>query len=381
MGKDYYKLLGLTNKSATEDEIKAAYKKQALKWHPDRHRQDKEEATRKFKEVSEAYEVLSDKDRRAIYDQFGEEGLKGGAGMPGGAGMGGFPGGAGMGGFPGGGTFHFTSSGGGPGGFRPSNAEDIFSAFFGGGGLDELLGGGRRGHHAGGGGNPFASAAGGGGIPGGFPGAGRPGFNRAQTGGARPPVPEQKESVTTKLALSLEDLHNGITKKLKVTRKLIDRSTGMTVPEQKELVINVKPGWKAGTKLTFSDYGDELSNGSFQDIVIIIEEKPHDKFKRDGDDLHHTLHLTLAEALLGGWEKTIPTIDGKGLKVSDKILFGASAADTIVQQGMSKIIANHGMPITKKPGTKGNLVIDFAVDMPAKLTPAKRELLRQALAS
>src|SRR4051794_30837649 len=110
MGKDYYSILGV-EKSATEDEIKKAYKKQALKWHPDRNLKNKEQAEAKFKELAEAYEVLSDKQKREIYDRYGEEGLKSGVPPPGSSGMGG------MGGMPGGmpGGFSFRTSG--PGGF------------------------------------------------------------------------------------------------------------------------------------------------------------------------------------------------------------------------------------------------------------------------
>ncbi|KAG8692958.1 DnaJ sub B member 4, partial [Ceratobasidium sp. 395] len=75
MGKDYYALLGVS-KSATDDEIKKGYKKMALKWHPDRNKDNTELAGKKFKEISEAFEVLSDKNKREVYDRFGEEGLK-----------------------------------------------------------------------------------------------------------------------------------------------------------------------------------------------------------------------------------------------------------------------------------------------------------------
>ncbi|RKO96280.1 putative heat shock protein DnaJ, partial [Caulochytrium protostelioides] len=74
MGKDYYKILGVA-KDADENTLKSAYKKAALKWHPDRNSDNQETASHKFKEAAEAYEVLSDKNKRAVYDQFGEEGL------------------------------------------------------------------------------------------------------------------------------------------------------------------------------------------------------------------------------------------------------------------------------------------------------------------
>src|SRR5690606_31572884 len=99
----------------TEDEIKKAYKKQALKWHPDRNPNHKAQAEENLKELAEAHEVLSDKQKREIFDQYGGEGLKGGIPRGGPGGFQGFRG-------PGGTTFHFT----------PSQAEDIFASFFGG---------------------------------------------------------------------------------------------------------------------------------------------------------------------------------------------------------------------------------------------------------
>ena len=127
---DYYAVLGV-NRDVDEDALKKSYRKLALKWHPDRNPTNKSTAEKKFKEISEAYEVLSDKNKRAIYDQFGEEGLKGGMPPPE-SGFGG-AGGAFEGRFPGG-SFHQFGSMGGPGGrpFRPSRPEDIFAQFFGG---------------------------------------------------------------------------------------------------------------------------------------------------------------------------------------------------------------------------------------------------------
>lgn len=100
MGKDYYKILGIA-KNASEDDIKKAYRKLALKYHPDKNKSSG--AEEKFKEIAEAYEVLSDKKKRDIYDQVGEEGLKGG--VPGGS-----SGGSGPTGAPGGGSYTYTVS-------------------------------------------------------------------------------------------------------------------------------------------------------------------------------------------------------------------------------------------------------------------------------
>ncbi|GIL49380.1 hypothetical protein Vafri_5746 [Volvox africanus] len=103
MGKDYYKILGVS-KDADDNQLKKAYYKLAQKWHPDKNPNNVEAATEKFKEISEAYDVLSDPQKRTVYDQFGEEGLKGGmpSGGPGGAS-------AGAGGFPSGGAYHFDA--------------------------------------------------------------------------------------------------------------------------------------------------------------------------------------------------------------------------------------------------------------------------------
>ena len=94
MGVDYYKVLGVS-RDATDTELKKAYRKLAIKWHPDKNQNNEEEATKKFKEISEAYDVLSDSEKREIYDAYGEEGLKGGIPAGKGAGGGGFPAGGG----------------------------------------------------------------------------------------------------------------------------------------------------------------------------------------------------------------------------------------------------------------------------------------------
>jgi hypothetical protein len=157
-GRDFYKILGL-KKGAKEKDIKKAYHKMALKWHPDKNPDDKEGATKRFEEIALAYEVLSDEEKRKIYDQYGEEGLRPGGGGDGGGQPGpGGPGGAG--GFPRG--FHFQQSGGPStgGGFHFQGTQDPFEMFakmFGGGGGPS------------GGAFNFGGAPGG---PGGMPGAG-----------------------------------------------------------------------------------------------------------------------------------------------------------------------------------------------------------------
>ncbi|KAJ1859008.1 Molecular chaperone (DnaJ super) [Coemansia sp. RSA 2703] len=353
MGKDYYSILGVS-KSANDDELKKAYRKLALKWHPDRHKDDKTEAEKKFKDISEAYEVLSDKSKRQIYDQFGEEGLKGG-GPPGGGAGGGFPGGAG--GFPGGATFSFSSGGGGGGfsGFHPSNPEDIFAQLFGG------VGGGH--------GAQFMDidGSGGGGI-GGFPGFGGMGGGggarqRMQGGGNRHP-----QEVTRALPCSLEDLYKGCKKKLKVTRR-VRNADGTVTPTEKILEVNILPGWKAGTKVRYPKEGDDMGGGA-QDLVFVIEEKPHAVFKRDGDDLKIEMTLTLDEALCG-FKRPVQLLNDKSINVSN--------TNNVVRPGQISRMPNYGMPISKRPGSFGALVITYHIQFPTSLTLSQKEKIHEAL--
>lgn len=348
MGKDYYSILGVP-KNADDDAIKKAYRKMALKWHPDRNKDNEETAKKKFQDVSEAFEVLSDPQKRTIFDQYGEEGLKGvpqGGGGPGGAGgPSGFPGG-----FPGGG-FTFTSSGGFPGGFgggggfRPSSAEDIFAQFFQGMGGMGGMGGDE---------DVFGSF-------------GMPGRTRRGAGTAR--QRQKKSAVQRPLPCTLEELYLGATKRLKVTRRLLDVS-GNAINSEKILTINIKPGYKPGTKIRFDNEGDELPDGRAQDIEFIIEEKPHPVFKREGDNLIYHMELTLSEALTG-FTKSIKHLDGRELRVAN--------TTNVVQPDQETRMPGEGMPVSKLPGKKGDLIVRYRVKFPQKLTSTQKEQVRQVL--
>lgn len=143
------------------------------------------------------------------------------------------------------------------------------------------------------------------------------------------------------------------------------------MPETEILTIDVKPGWKKGTKITFPDKGNQQPNQLPADLVFVIDEKPHDFFKRDGNDLIVNQRVSLAEAI-GGTSVSLRTLEKRNLCVP---------VTDIVSPGYELVVANEGMPITKEPGHKGDLRIIFEVKFPTRLTPEQRAGLKRALGS
>src|SRR5690606_32935522 len=132
---------------------------------------------------------------------------------------------------------------------------------------------------------------------------------------------------------------------------------------------DVKPGWKAGTKIRFPNEGDEIPGVGAQEVVFIIEEKPHPVFKRQGDDLHMTMDLSLVEAL-AGFNRHIKTLDGRTLNVS---------SHNVIHPGQQVAYPNEGMPISKRAGHKGQLIIKYNVHFPRTLSPSQKEGLKKVL--
>jgi len=314
MSKNYYKTLGV-ERNASAQEIKKAYRKLAVKWHPDKHKDDKKEAEEKFKEIGEAYSVLSDPKKKQIYDLHGEDGVTSQFGPMNGS--------------------HFTFGA----------ADDIFKQFFGGSdpfAMNDMFGG-----------NDF-----------GLGGSNFGGFSYSAK-------PQKGKTVEHKLYLSLEELYNGCTKSMKVRRQRLNNDRRTTSEQAKILKINVKAGWKAGTKITFENEGDELPNIKPADIQFIVAEKPHSRFQREGNDLIFKQHVTLKQALLGTFTMKLKSLDNRDLNIP---------INRIVSPGYVHRVKNEGMPISKTNGkTKGELLIHFNIKFPEQLNQEQRNMIKQYL--
>lgn len=342
-----YDLLGVSP-SVDENELKKAYRKAALKFHPDKPTGNEE----KFKDVGEAYNILSDKNKRSIYDQYGLEAARTGQmPMPDFGAQGGFPGGSGgfPGGFPGG-SSHTTFSFGGPGGsssgFSTADAFNLFNMF---GGMGSSMGG------------SMGAQMGGDDIFSAFGGPGGAGSRSGRTKSARTQEPSIEPKLID-LPVALRDLYTGTTKKLKIRRRGANGQAESIIVE-----VCVKPGWKSGTRLTFKGKGDVQPDGSVQDIVFVIQEKPDPEFARDGDDLKIKVKLGFKEALTG-FSRIITTLDGKKLKVSQ---------GRPVKPGQVFSFPERGMPVSKMAGKFGDLKVEVSIDFPLNLTPQQRQAIEE----
>lgn len=357
MGKDYYKVLGVA-RGANDDEIKKAYRKLALKYHPDKNKSP--QAEERFKEVAEAYEVLSDKKKRDIYDQYGEEGLRGG--------MGGMGGGCGGGGGHDSGSFTYQFHGDPRATFAQFfGTSDPFGVFFGndggganmfytdmGGDMDDPFG--------------FSGGRGGGGMGGGFPGAFRSQSFNVQ-GSPNRKHKAQDPPIEHDLYVTLEDVYGGCQKKMKIS-KMVMAHDGGARKEEKILNINVKPGWKAGTKITFPREGDQVPGKIPADIVFIIRDKPHPHFKREGSDIKYMSKISLRQSLCGTAVK-VPTLSGETLSIS--------TIGEIVRPNTVKRLQGRGLPFPKEPSRKGDLLVAFDIQFPNNLNQNAKDILADLL--
>ena len=261
MPRDYYDILGI-GKTATADEIKSAHRKLVRKYHPDVNK-DNPAATEKFKEAQEAYDVLSDDQKRKNYDQFGHAGVNGAPGM------GGHPGGGGGGDpFE---AFRRAQQARGGGGRRGpgATAEDVGDGGQFGDIFEQLFGGG---------------------------GGGRA---RAAKPGRRAAEPQKGQDVEHGVTLSFEQAARGTTLPLQIDRD----------GQVETIEIKVPAGVKDGGKVRVRGRGQQMPNGNHGDLYIVVAVTPHPYFRRDGSDLYLDLPLSLYEALLGT-KLSVPTLDG-----------------------------------------------------------------------
>lgn len=353
MGKDFYRILGVA-KNASDDEIKKAYRKLALKYHPDKNKA--KDAEEKFKEVAEAYEVLSDKKKRDIYDQYGEEGLKGesSCGNQGGPG----------------GSFNYQFHGDPRATFAQFfGTNDPFSIFFGNDGMDNGMGGF-------GGANIF-------GVGGGMDhddifshlqGGRGGGAFRSQSfnvhGDPQPKKMKVDPPIEHDLYVTLEDISTGCQKKMKIS-KMVVQPDGSARKEEKILQINVKPGWKAGTKITFPKEGDQIPGKVPADIVFIIRDRPHSTFKRESSDIKYTAKLTLKEALCATGQLKVPTLSGEVIPINIQ--------NEVIKPTTIKRLQGRGLPYPKEPNRRGDLIVNFDIVFPENISKSAREILIDVL--
>jgi DnaJ-class molecular chaperone len=285
--KDLYKVLGVS-KNASQDEIKKAYRKQAKQYHPDLNPGNKE-AEQKFKDISQAYDILADAEKRKKYDagQIDETGQEQAGAHPSGG-------------------FYRTYTRGGQGakytgfdfGGEQFTAEDIFADLFGGGFAG--MGGGARG----------ARGAG--------PGAGMGGAGMGAGMGAGPGGAKRKgEDVTYAIKVDFLEAANG-------ARKRVRLADGQTVD------VNIPAGTEDGKQLRLKGKGKPGPGGApAGDAYVRINVQPHQYFERDGNDVHLTLPITLQEAVEGA-TVSVPTVDGT---VQMKIPAGSNSGKTLRLRG------------------------------------------------
>ncbi len=356
MKRDYYEVLGVS-KNATAEEIKKAYRKKAIEFHPDKNQGNKE-AEEKFKEAAEAYEVLSDENKKARYDRFGHQGV---GGASGGGGFGG-------------------------GGMSMEDIFDNFGSIFG-DGFEGFFGGGR-----GGGGGRRQN------VGGNLRLKVKMTLEEIANGAEKKLKVRKKVKCHTCSGLGAKDksgfksctMCNGSGVVRKVTNTFLGQmqttSTcpqcqgegntisnkcttchGTGVTDGEELIaVNIPAGVQEGMQLNLSGKGNAGErNGMNGDLYIQIEEVPHEILKREGQDVVYHLHISIPEAALGGTFE-VPTIDGKA-----KIKL-----DPGTQAGKILRLRGKGLPTVNSYG-KGDQLIDINVWTPQKLTSEERAILEK----
>ena len=341
--RDYYEVLGV-NKSATDAEIKKAYRKLAKKYHPDMNK-DNPKAEELFKEVTEAYEVLSDKEKRKLYDQFGHAAFDEGAGQGGAYGAGGQGFGSGAGGFGGFGGQGFRGGFSGGGGFGNSGFGGFGSGNFGGGGGGNF-------HFNGNSGDGYQEYYYTGDnlddIFDGFFGGSRKGRSRSKDG----------EDVLAKVEVSFEEAALGA-----------DKVIRFRAPDGSEqsLQVHIPAGIDSGQKIRLKGKGMPGQNGGGAGSLLLevtVQSKPG--FERKGMDIYTTVEIPFETAVLGG-ETIVPTLSGRG---SCKIKEGTQSGTKIRLKGK-------GIVSMKNPSQKGDEYAVIQIRVPRNLSADAKQKLQE----
>ena len=339
MNKDLYGVLGV-ERTADDKKLKSAYRKLAKKYHPDANPGDKD-AEQKFKDVGEAYAILSDPEKRKLYDQFGYAAFDGsGAGQAGGAGG------------PGG--YQYYSSG--PGGYQSfhfsgQDAEDLFRSMFG----DMFGGSGRSGSYGGG----FSGSSGFGGF----------GFDDFDDGGqsfggrtGRRAARQQSLDLTSSLTVSFRDAALGATKRIQLQDPAATgKNAGITTLE-----IKIPAGIEEGKKIRLRGRGMAGADGKKGDLLIEIHIDPDKEYTREGLDLYTSAQIPYSVAVLGG-EAMLPTLHGS---VSCKIPAG-------IQSGSKIRLKEKGIHTEGRSPKKGDEFVEIRIAVPRNLSPAARKKLEE----
>jgi len=346
-GQDYYELLGIS-KSASENELKSAYKKMSLKYHPDRNKSP--DAVQKFQEISNAYQVLSDPEKRSIYDQFGEEGLRN-------PGMGEGPG-------------------------------DLFSHIFGFGGSQKQKKGESKGKDV-----MLALEVT---LEDLYKGATKPvTISRRRTcpdckgvGATKPGVMSTCSDCrgqgfkvqVMQMGPFIQQARvecptcdgEGVSISKENKKFICTKCHGKKVVKQEKILeVHIDKGMKENQKITFDGESDEAPNMKAGDVVIVLQSKEHPVFTRDGNHLIMKKSISLSEALLGV-DFNIKHLDGRSVVIKSK-------PGEVIKPGTLKKVAHLGMPIYRRPFDYGNLYIKFDVVFPEKLNAEQVKALEAVL--
>ncbi|MBI9044852.1 MAG: DnaJ domain-containing protein [Anaerolineaceae bacterium] len=323
--KDYYKVLGV-GRSASEDEIKSAYRKLAMKFHPDRNQGDKK-AEDLFKDINEAYQVLGDSEKRSRFDQLGASYQQweqhGGAG-----------------------NFNwndwFTQSQGSSAGTRVEYGDM--------GGFEDMFGGG-------GGFSDFFNMI--------F------GSSRPQRGTTARVRTAQQQAAQRAQRVQASRQNRNVEQSVRITLKEAYQGTERTVQvDDRRLQVKIPAGAKTGTKVRMSNVGPSGPLGQKSDIYLVIEVAEDKQFERKKNDLHTAKSVDLYTAVLGG-ETEVETMNGKVILT----------IPTGTQPGQKIRLSNQGMPKIRKVNEFGDLFVQIKVTLPTNLTPRQKELFQELKSS